>query len=271
MNLLDLHDVQASSQTILLAGTLVAARIAPIIQMVPLLGGAVLPQVAKMGLTLALTLILMPLLVVQGVGLDTVPTGLHFIACLVKEGLFGFTIAFFINAIFEMLRIAGQFIDQVRGQTQATIMLPYSKQSGSVTGVALYQFGVALLFAMGGHLLIIKAIVRTYKTLGPFDFPSLENSELLVNFIIRAISDVIIGGVLFAFPVIAAVLLADIVLGLVNKSAPQINVFFLGMPLKSAIGIGVLCLGIGILTDTFVDQFADWMLRVDAFIDILGD
>ncbi len=271
MNLFDLHDVQASSQTLLLAGTLVAARIAPIIQMVPLLGGAVLPQVAKMGLTFALTIILMPLLLAQGVGLDTVPTGLEFAACLLKEGIFGFTIAFFINAIFEMLRIAGQFIDQVRGQTQATIMLPYSKQNASVMGVTLYQLGVALLFAMGGHLLIIRAIVRTYKTLGPFDFPKVENSELMIEFIVRAISDVIIGGVLFAFPVIAAVLLADIVLGLINKSAPQINVFFLGMPLKSAIGIGVLCLGIGILTDSFVGQFEDWMLRLDLFIDILGD
>ncbi len=270
MNAVELNELFNSSQSILLAGTLVAARVAPIIQMVPLLGGAVIPQVAKMGLILALTIIIMPVLIFNGLGTESVPTGIEYWACLIKEGIFGFTIAFFINAIFETLRIAGQFIDQVRGQTQATIMLAYSKQQSSVTAVTLYQLGVALLFVMGGHLLIIKSIVRTYKTLGPFDFPAIENNVLLVDFVMRAISDIIIGGVLFAFPVVASILLADIVLGLLNKSVPQINVFFLGMPIKSAIGILVLCLSIGILAETFVDQFVAWMQRVDLFIDTIG-
>jgi len=270
LNLSNLADIHHSSQTILLAGTLVAARLAPIIQMVPLLGGSAIPQIVKMGLTFALTLILLPLLISKGVVLDEIPTGLNYVACLLKEGVYGFTIGFFINAIFESLRIAGQFIDQVRGQTQSTIMLPFSKQRASVTGVTLYQLGVAILFALGGHLLVIKGIVRTYQTLGPFEFPNVDNHAFIVEFIIRAISDIIIGGVLFAFPVVAAVLLADIVLGLINKSAPQINVFFLGMPLKSAIGVGVLCLGIGILSDRFVDQFAGWMNRVDVLIEAMG-
>lgn len=266
-----LLDFYASSQTIVLAGTLVAARITPIIQMVPLLGGAVLPQVAKMGLTLGLTVIMMPLLLTQGVSLESVPHGFEFFICLVKEALFGFIIAFLINAIFETLRIAGQFIDQARGQTQATLMLPTSKQQASVLGVALYQLGVGILFATGGHLLIVQGIIQTYKTLGPFDMPKLHNQEVLITFIIRAISDVILGGVLFAFPIITAILLADVVLGLINKAAPQINVFFLGMPLKAAIGIAVLIFSIGLISETFVGEFVAWMDRIYFFLEMVKE
>ena len=76
----------------------------------------------------------------------------------------------------------------------------------------------------------------------------------------RLTADAITFGVLLALPVIAAILLANLVLALMNKAAPQMNVFFLGMPLKAILGIAVLLFGLHIIVDRIID---DGLTRIE--------
>lgn len=242
----------SNSQTFFQLTLLVAARVVPMVQLLPFLGGAAVPQVVKMGLSFSLTLLLVPVLSTGAIPLDVIPTGFAFAACVVKETTIGFTLGFIGALVFEAVRVAGQIIDQMRGQTMANVMVPQLKQRTSVTANFLYQFVVALFLVTGGHLLFVRAMIETYVTIGPFAFPTLAGAEDVVFLVARLSADAITVGVMFALPVIVAILLADILLGMLNKAAPQINVFFLGMPIKAMLGVGVLFLCAGVFAEQFV-------------------
>ena len=76
---------------------------------------------------------------------------------------------------------------------------------------------------------------------------------------------------MMAFPVVASILLADLLLALINKAAPGINVFFLGMPLKALLGVLALLLSLDILIfEVFLDEASFDIRRLEAWIETLG-
>lgn len=231
---------------------LVLARTVPIVELAPFLGGRAAPRTVKIAVALALTTLVAPALWVAA----PAPSELGpatFAALIVKEVLVGLTLGFVTALVFEAVRIAGQIIDAVRGQTMANVMVPQLPERVSVTADYLYLLAVALFFAFGGHLLFLEALARSYVVFPVTQFPALTASGLggLALELTRLFAETIAFGALLAFPVVAAILLADLVLALLNRAAPQVNVFFLGMPLKAALGTAVVLLGLGVFTDTF--------------------
>ena len=111
---------QALLDRAILLWALVAARIAPIVMMVPYLGGKAVPQLVKMGLTIALTGMIYPLVWGSGAAAALPDGALALSVLLLKELLLGFTFGFVAALVFDAVRIAGQLIDNARGQTQAT-------------------------------------------------------------------------------------------------------------------------------------------------------
>lgn len=264
--MIDFDPLQAAivgTQSFLQLAALVAARIVPIVQLVPFLGGASVPQPVKMGLTFTLTILLMPILVSS---VEVAPTGYLFAVCLVKEVAIGLTLGFVGALVFESVRIAGQLIDQMRGQTMSTVMVPQLKQRTAVTANFMYQFATVLFLVVGGHLLFLRAILESYKTLGPYAFPEMESFPMLLDWLARLVGDAILLGVMLALPVIVSILLLDLLLGLLNKAAPQINVFFLGMPMKSMLGIAVLCLGTSVFAEQLTEAF---VYNLELFSDVM--
>ena len=239
------------AQSLYQLALLVAARIVPLVQLLPFLGGAVVPQPAKLGLSFALTILLMPVLLTTGT-FEPIQDQFLFAICLMKEAIVGLTLGLIGSLVFESARIAGQIIDQMRGQTMASVMVPQLEQQASVTGNFLYQFATAIFLAVGGHLLFLRALLKTYETIGPFDAPQIDAFPALLEWSARLTADAITLGVMLALPILVAIVLIDLLLGLLNKSAPQINVFFLGMPLKSMLGIGALCITAGLFAEQFV-------------------
>lgn len=237
--------------TLMLA--LVMARVAPIVELIPFLGGRATPRTVKTALSLALVVLLFPVLWTPGL-LATEISAPQFALLAAKEVLVGMTIGFVAALVFEAVRMAGQIIDAARGQTMANVMVPQLPERVSVTSEFLYLFAVALFFTFDGHHVFVGALAESYVAVPLATMPTwtaTTGAELAFT-TARLTADAIALAITFAFPVVGSILLADLVLAMINRSAPQVNVFFLGMPLKAALGTAVVLLGLGVFADEFV-------------------
>ncbi|MEC9396050.1 MAG: flagellar biosynthetic protein FliR [Myxococcota bacterium] len=262
---------QALLDRAILLWALVAARIAPIVMMVPYLGGKAVPQLVKMGLTIALTGMIYPLVWGSGAAAALPDGALALSVLLLKELLLGFTFGFVAALVFDAVRIAGQLIDNARGQTQATAFVPQLKERVSVTGDYLYQLNVVVFLLLGGHRLFIAALVNSFAAIPPQTMPPLGDHLGAMAFgITRLATDAITLGVVMAFPVIAAILLTDLCLAMVNRAAPQINVFFLGMPIKALAGIAVVLITLQALVERTMREAVSGIQFIEAIMQSLA-
>jgi type III secretion protein T len=149
------------------------------------------------------------------------------------------------------LDMAGSFIDTMRGATMANVLNPMLGQQSSLLGIALSHVFSVLFMLNGGFNQLIAAIYDSYRTLPPgvalswdADWLSffLRDWQLMYELCLR-----------FSMPALVGILLVDMALGLVNRSAQQLNVFFLSMPLKSAFAVLLLIMSSGFAFHASVD------------------
>ncbi len=268
--LLDEGLQQALHQAVLLAA-LVAARLLPMVYVVPFLGGPVVPHTVKMGLALALTILVYPAVWFGG-GAAAIPDDPMTLGFLILKELFvGFTLGYVCALSFDALRIAGQIIDNTAGLTQATTLVPQLPDRISPTSNFLYQLGIVIFFAIGGHALFLWALMHSFEVLPPTEFFAVgaaahEAAALVLDLTARAIAL----GVLLSFPVLATTFLVNLFLALVNRSAPQINVFFLGMPLKAVLSSAVVLLSLEVLLGRFSQMVLDDLEALLTLIELTG-
>ena len=258
-------------QSILLAG-LVTARLMPIVLLVPFLGGKAAPAQVKVGLALAFTVLVYPIVWASAPAIPDAP--LLVAALIAKEIGVGLMLGFVTALVFHAVRMAGRLIDTSRGQTKAMSMVPQLKTQVSVTGNFLLQLFIVIFLLTGGHRLFLAALTRSFKYIPPEQFASFahagDHGSAVALGIARLATESISIGVLLAFPVIAAILLTNIFLALVNKAAPQINVFFLGMPLKAVIGVAVVLLALDPLATRFLDEAIRYFEHLLELIHLLA-
>lgn len=215
------------------------ARVGGVIAATPLFSSPNLPGVFKIGLILGLSFLLYPLV---GVSSSVLSLSLLSLAGLlfkeVMAGLFFGAITFMFFSIFQT---AGQLIDVPMGFGVVNFLDP--NMGGQVPLMGRFHFTLTVLtfLTLNGHHLIIKALAETYKLI--------PVGELVVNpysveHFLYWFSQTFYISVQLAMPVIAAMLLVDVGLGLLNRAVPQINVFIIGFSVKIALGMALVALGL---------------------------
>jgi flagellar biosynthetic protein FliR len=220
------------------------ARLAPILWLAPFPGGRLVPALVKVPLALLLTLLVYPQLApaatkIAAGGLPLV------LAVIVKEALIGAALGFLVALVFHAAASAGFLADTARGATNSQVLVPQTGAKSTALGALFFQLTLVLFISLGGHRLLLMAIGSSYQAL-PIDvFPSTRSLGAFALLCASLTGELILLAVSLAAPVIAALLLADLALGWVNRFAPQLNVFFLAMPAKALLGVAVLVLAIG--------------------------
>lgn len=153
---------------------------------------------------------------------------------------------------FWAMDMAGFLIDTLRGASMASVLNPMLGQQSSLLGILFTQvFGV--LFLMGGGFnLLLESIYHSYVSLPPGEVFQLGPG--FVAFISRQWQLAYELCLRFAMPAIVAILLVDLALGLINRSAQQLNVFFLSMPIKSAFAMLMLVISFGFAFQTLLEH-----------------
>lgn len=213
----------------------------------PVFGAASVPLQLRIILSL-----MIGIAATSGAGV-TVPTdtlvsfsGILFIMAEVLAGLaMGFALQLGYSAAF----IAGETLSNAMGLGFASMNDPQTGVSTPVVGQFLSIVATLLLLAMDGHLMLIAIIVHSYETLPPGDaFISIAAVEGIVDFG----GSLFAMGLLIALPVGAALILVQLVMAMLARSAPAMNLFAVGLPVAVLSGLVLLAVTAPIMAETLM-------------------
>ncbi len=233
----------------ILAAVLAMARIGGAFAICPALTDSMIPGVARRAATLGIAFMAIPF--VKAGMPPGEPTWWMFAILAAHEALIGFLIGFFSAIPFWVAENVGNFIDNQRGATMGEVYSPLNGSQVSTTGIFFTQLVSTIFFVSGAIFLFLGALYKSYAIWPVFPsgaaFPSFT-SDAPVQ-ILGALDGMLRTTVVISAPVIIVMFLATLGLGLVNRTAPQLNVFFLSMPVKSALGVAMLIVYLPFIMD----------------------
>jgi len=247
----------------------VFARVGAAIWIAPFLGGRLVPATVKTGLALLLTAVLFPQVVGTTGALAGAPP-LLLAAVIGKEALVGAALGFVVALVFWAAEAAGRLADTARGANMAEVLVPQTGARSSPLGDLFIQLTLVLFIVLGGHRIFVMTLGNSFSVLPITHFPSaggLGGFALLCG---RLTADLLLIALTLAAPVIAALFLADVTLGVINRFAPQINVFFIAMPAKALLGVAVLALSAGLLLSALPPLLDRAVRLVDHALGVLA-
>jgi flagellar biosynthetic protein FliR len=228
---------------------LALTRILAVIIHVPMLGGQNIPTQVRLGLGFALTLVLIPW---QPLPAETAAVGLvAFGLGIGKEILIGTLIGFAADLTFGAIQIAGATMGMGSGFESSRIFNPALGESGSAFDQVFVMTATMIFLLIDGHHLVLIALQKTFEVLpvnSPLPFTGLETLMLTTATFITA-------GIHLALPVLTALILTDLTLGLLARVAPQVQVYFLGLPVKVAVALLVLNLTFAVISPFLTAMF----------------
>ncbi|RMH01422.1 MAG: flagellar biosynthetic protein FliR [Aquificota bacterium] len=214
---------------------LMYVRIVFFFLLVPFFGKEFLPNTFKVFLA---TAVAFAIFLYQDVKPVEFPTTAHYIGAIIREALFGFVAGLMLRLFFDALQVAGEFISVNMGLGLATLFLPQQPQT-TILAVLFTLMGSLLFIAIGGPEVVLLALAKSFSGYPPGTFSLYElNPEEFLNFFYHSFNLAF----RIALPVLVVMLLFNLVLALINRFIPQINVFIVGLPLQLFIGLGVLIL-----------------------------
>ncbi|WP_142848229.1 type III secretion system export apparatus subunit SctT [Telmatospirillum sp. J64-1] len=221
-------------------------RILGMFTVLPFFSQQALPGILRMGVAASLSLMVAPLVIPAASRPDL--DGLLIAAIVLKEVLIGFLLGYLVAILFWGIEAIGFFIDNQRGATMSSSMNPFTGVDTSILGMLLNQAITVFFFTSGAFLLLLAGLYETYA-LWPVDsfWPRFHFGDSL--FFLGQLDRLMYLGIIFASPVIIAMFLSELGLALISRFAPQLQVFFLAMPIKSAVGVLVLAIYVQFLFD----------------------
>lgn len=211
---------------------LILTRVSGLILSAPLIGDAEVPRLVKAGVAIALAVVLAQ---VPSLARANVPTALlPFILAVAAQLLVGVALGFVARAVFFAVQTAGQLVSLQIGLSNAAVFNPMSHLPDAVT-VQLYTVIAALTFlALQGDGWLVMSLARSFD-LAPLSGAAF--SPALLNEAVSAAIAVTQIGVQIALPIAVSLFGANVVLGVLSRSLPQLNVFVLSLPLDLLLGL----------------------------------
>ncbi|NHM28220.1 flagellar type III secretion system protein FliR [Desulfofundulus sp. TPOSR] len=190
------------------------------------------PRPLKAFMAFVLAVVLFP--VVPGVEPDFPGGLLGFALAAAEEAGVGLVLGFVASLVFQSLAVAGQIMDIQMGFFMANLFDPAMGHQATISSRFLYLLGMVLFLILDGHHVLIAGLARSYE-LVPLTGAALDGTTTLA--VVKIFARMAALAVQIAAPVVAVVLIIDICLGLLGRTAPEMNIFMLGFPLKIALGI----------------------------------
>ncbi len=217
------------------------ARVAALVTPIPVFAGTQSSTQIKIGLVVATTLLLFPSMAPYA------PKGalplIQFGLLIINEVLLGVIIGLVAQLIFSAVSFGGTLIGYQMGFSAANIFDPQTTQQLSLMSQFINILTLLAFLSLDIHHFFFKAIVESYAILPP---GYLNFSQGAVGELMRLASQMFVLGVKFSAPVLALLLIANLVLGILARVFPQLNVFMLSFPLN--IGIAFLVIGLTLNT-----------------------
>jgi type III secretion protein T len=238
------------------------ARFLPILLQSPFFGARIMPQPAKIALGIGLFFIFLPQLMLITHKIDF---NLKLVFLMFKELFVGAIMGFLISMPFIIVQNAGIIIDHQRGGASLMVNDPTIQNQSSPLGTLFNYVMIWIFFMIDGPFLFIEAILTSYEVIPPdqivnpkfFDRNSAFWASQMALF-----NKVMVISIRLAAPALIMILMTDFFLGIANRLAPQVQITFLGMPLKSLLALLVIFIGWRQINEEMVKQGYMWINEV---------
>ena len=251
-DLISLYMQDPSKLTVMLA--LCSVRILVVFAMLPLFASHLVPAMVRGGLAIA-----MAFPVTLGVVHHPLPfdfTMWSLASFLAKEGAVGLLIGLGFGAFFAGLQAVGEIIDHQTGLTFTQNIDPVHGNSVSLSAQYLERLLFAVLMVSGAMLVIVDTVYLSFEVWPLGQWAPIFDRAMLLNLVPQA-SKLFALSLLLAGPVVLALFIVDAGLGLLNRAAPQLNIFNITLSLKSLIGIAVLILALPMIVTRVIGAMHD--------------
>ena len=229
---------------------LVFARIGSAAMLMPGFGDSTVPSRAKLLLALAITVLVAPVL---NPTLPRLPPNMGDLFLLIGgEIAVGIFIGYLMRLLVSTLETLGMIISFQIGLSSAIIFNPMISEQGSLIGVMLVTLAVVIIFQTDAHHLMLRALMDSYTLFVPGQLPPIGDfSEMMTKMIARSFRV----AMELAGPFLLLNTLLYIALGLLSRLMPQLQVFFVAIPLQLGLGYLLLVLTLTAIMLTFMEGF----------------
>lgn len=229
---------------------LVFARIGAMVMLLPGFGEANIPVRVRLAIALALTLIILPLH--RNAYTVSMTSIAPLLVLMVQEIIIGVVLGATARVTLSALSVAGSVIAQQLGLGFVTTVDPTQGQQGALIGNFLTMLGLTLLFATDMHHLVIAALSESYNAFSPGELMSSGDVAALAT---KAFATAFKIGIQLSAPFIVFGLVFNLGLGVLARLMPQMQVFFVGVPLSILGGFLILAAVIATMMATYLDYF----------------
>jgi flagellar biosynthetic protein FliR len=229
-------DVSSAQLNAWLAGLMFPlARILGLIASAPLLSNRTVPLRIRLAVGLAAAMAILPALP----PMPAIPADSWIaLGILVHQAFIGIAIGFMMRLFFAAVDVAGEMIGLQMGLSFAVFFNPQTGGQSSVVAEFLGLLTLLVFLALNGHLMLIQIVTMSFEWL-PVGEPTHHKAWLLL---VRYAAVMFASGVLLALPMVAALLITNIALGVLTRAAPQLNLFAVGFPITLSAGMLMLLL-----------------------------
>jgi len=245
---------------------LIFCRITSFFMVVPIFSAKNVPMTLKIGLSFFITLIAFSTIDKTIIVMDGI-----FLIDAMKEIVIGLLLGFVGYLFFTLVQIAGSFMDMQMGFSMANIIDPMTGAQSPIIGNLKFMLATLLFLSLDGHYYFLRAIIDSYKwvPLSNQAFVHIYNGQVS-DFLLTTFSIVFSLSFQMAAPMVTALFLVDVGLGILTRVAPQFNVFVIGMPLKILIGFILLTLLFPGFILLFTNMFTLMFSTMQKLVELLG-
>lgn len=223
---------------------LVVVRITSFIYVCPFFGGRQSPNLIKIGFGLLLSILIYGAVPFNPPDYNTI-TGYTII--VLKEVMAGFLLGYAVFLSTLIVNFAGTIVDMQIGLSMVSLMDPASNQQVTITGTIYSQIITMMLILSGMYHFILKALADSF-TLIPINGITI-NADRMLNAIVSFLRDYIVIGFRIALPIFIVTFIVNVILGILAKVSPQMNMFSVGIQIKIIVGLLVMFITIYMLSD----------------------
>ena len=225
------------------------SRILGLIAAAPLFGNAAVPASVKVTLGALLAMIIAPTVP----ALPAVnPMSLPGLLILTQEMLVGLAMGFSIRIVFSAIEMAGEISSLTMGLGFASFFDPQTKGRSSAISQFLVMLATLMFLTVNGHLVLLAALAESFVSLpissSPISGGGFQQLAAWGGEIFRS-------GLQIALPILAALLLTNVALGILTRAAPQLNIFGIGFPVTLGVGLLVIGMVLPYLATPFQNMF----------------
>lgn len=236
---MDDASLYTQTKAFLLALAYTQPRILAMFLPIPLFNRQLLPGMLRFAIAAALGALAAPALMPQVTVTDV--SALQLLLLVAKEALVGFVLGFLIAIPFWAFEAVGFLVDNQRGASIAASLNPLTGNDTSPLGILFNQAFIVFFFVAGGFLLMLELLYDSFGLWPVLSWaPTLRAGS--IDFFLDQFMGLVRIALLLASPAIVAMFLAEMGLALVSRFVPQLQVFFMAMPIKSGLAMLVLML-----------------------------